>query len=166
MGDGVLFINKIMKNKIVFPFVSAALLFAGTVFAQTKDSVIGAYFNVEQALINQDLNGAKTAATDLAQKAQVANNGTISKDANDLAKTDSLDQARQAFKTLSEDTLKLIQAEPASKDMACSMGDAQCMQTENTAQSSCMGSQTSSRGTMGCGMMRRNAQCREMMGCG
>jgi hypothetical protein len=62
---------------------------------QTKDSVIGAYFNVEQALINQDLNAAKTAATDLAQKAQIANNGTISKDANDLAKTDSLDQARQ-----------------------------------------------------------------------
>jgi len=162
-----------MNTKVIFAVVLGPLLFTSALLAQTKDPVIGAYFNVEQALINQDLNGAKTAATDLAQKAQVANNGTISKDANDLAKTESLAQARQVFKALSEDALNHIQSGKGSQGMACSMGnaqvkpwlpkilgtgypstacsigDTQCMRTQKSPESSCTGQSIS-----GCGMMR------------
>src|SRR5262252_7329390 len=98
----------VMNTKVLFLVVSGALLFASAVLADTKDPVIRAYFNVEQAVINEDLNRAKIAASDLAQKAQAPNNETILKDANDLAKTESLAQARQVFKALSEDALNLI----------------------------------------------------------
>ena len=138
-----------MKRKLVFSVVSGALLFAGAVLADTKDPDIEGYFRVEQALVNDDLNVAKTAATDLAQKAQAANNGMISKEAADLANAGSIEQARQAFKTLSEDTLNLIQGGEGSQDTACSMRDAQCIQTPKSAQSSCMGS-----GRSNCAMMR------------
>jgi hypothetical protein len=91
-------------------------------------------------LYNQDLNAVKAAVSDLAQKAQAANNETILKDANDLAKTESIDQARQVFKTLSDDTLHLISTAEGSQETAGSRSGMQCMQTTN--QSSCMGSTT------------------------
>ena len=160
-----------MNTKVVFSVVSGVLLFASALLAQTKDPVMGAYFNVEQALIDEDLDAVKTAASDLAEKAQAANNGTILKDANDLAKTESLAQARQVFKALSEDALNHIQSGKGSQGMACSMGnaqvkpwlpkilgmgyqstacsigDTQCKRTQKSAESSCTG-QT------GCGMRR------------
>jgi|SRR6516164_5523699 hypothetical protein len=76
-----------MNTKVVFAVVLGPLLFTSALLAQTKDPVIGAYFNVEQALINEDLNAAKTAASDLAQKAQAANNGPILEDAIRLPNT-------------------------------------------------------------------------------
>lgn len=146
-----------MKSKLILSIVSGAIVFATTaVFAETKDSVIGAYFNLEQALINQDLSGTKTAAADLAQRAQVIDE-SIGKAANDVAKADSIEQARQAFKTLSADTLSFIQVERANQATACSMDETQCMRTGTNAQSSCMASRTPSCGMMDrCAMMSRN----------
>jgi Protein of unknown function (DUF3347) len=138
-----------MNSKVVVSLVSGAFLFGAAALADTKDPVIGEYFKVEQAVINQDLNAAKLAASDLAQKARAADNEAIAKDANDLAKTDSVDHARQIFKALSEETLNLIQGGEASQNTACSMGNAQCMQSQNSAAKSCMGQRMS-----GCGMMR------------
>ena len=160
-----------MNTKVVFSVVSGVLLFASALLAQTKDPVMGAYFNVEQALIDEDLDAVKTAASDLAEKAQAANNGTILKDANDLAKTESLAQARQVFQALSENALNLIQSGEGSQGMdcslgnaqvkpwlpkilgmgyqstACSIGDTQCKRTQKSAESSCTGQR-------GCGMRR------------
>lgn len=113
------------KPVLVFSVVSGAVLFAAAAPADTKDPVIGAYFNVEQAVVNQDLNAAKLTASDLAQKAQAANNEAILKDATDLATAASIDQARQIFKALSQDTLNLIRSGEGSQGAACSMGNAQ-----------------------------------------
>lgn len=137
-----------MKSRSIVFVVSGTLFLAGVALGDTKDSVIGTYFKVEQAVINGDLDAAKTAASDLAQKAQTANNEAISKDANNLAKADSIDQARQVFKTLSDDTLTLIRSGAESQDRACSMSGTPCMQRQNTAGRSCMGQMAP-----GCGMM-------------
>lgn len=137
-----------MKSRSIVFVVSGTLFLAGVALGDTKDSVIGTYFKVEQAVISGDLNAAKTEALDLAQKAQTANNEAISKDANNLAKAESIDQARQVFKTLSDDTLTLIRSGEGSQDRACSMGCTQCMQRQNTAGRSCMGQMAP-----GCGMM-------------
>jgi Protein of unknown function (DUF3347) len=114
-----------MNTKLVFSVVAGAVLFAVGASAGTKDPVIGAYFKVEQAVINEDLNGAKVAASDLAQKAQAAANEAILKDATDLAKSESLDQARQIFRAPSQDTLNLIQSGEGSEGTTCSTNDAQ-----------------------------------------
>ena len=154
-----------MNKKLIATVVSAALFFATAALADTKSSVVGAYFQVEHAVINGDLNAAKAAASDLAQKAQVANDDAIVKDANELAKAESIDQARQLFKPLSDDTLNLIQTSEGSQNMACATGSAststpQCMQTN--ARSSCMDAGMSSCGAM-MNMMRR---CMLYAGCG
>lgn len=71
-----------MIGKFVFSG-SDALLFASALMADTKDLVIGAYFKTGSAIIGEDLDGAKNAASDLAHNAQPANNGAISKCATD-----------------------------------------------------------------------------------
>jgi ABC-type transport system involved in cytochrome bd biosynthesis fused ATPase/permease subunit len=138
-----------MQGKLIFSILSGTVLLGVTAFADTKGQVLGAYFNVEQAIISADLSATKIAASDLAQKAQAANNETISKDANDLANAESLDQARQIFKGLSQATLNLIQGGGVSRSMDRSMSCGQCMQTQKSAEDSCMG-----QGMSGCGMMR------------
>jgi Protein of unknown function (DUF3347) len=145
-----------MKSKLVFSILSGTLLLGVTAFADTKDPVIGAYFNVEQAIVSADLSAAKVAASDLAQKAQAVNNGTISKDANDLANADSLDQARQIFKGLSQATQNLIQGGEVSRSTDRSTSGGQCMQMQKSAGGSCMGQGMSGmgQGMSGCGMMR------------
>jgi Protein of unknown function (DUF3347) len=115
----------IMNTKLVFSVVSGAVFFAVGASAGTKDPVTGAYFKVEQAVVNEDLNAAKVAASALAQKAQAADNEAILKDATDLAKSESLDQVRQIFKALSQDTLSFIQSGEGSEGTACSTSDAQ-----------------------------------------
>jgi hypothetical protein len=150
--NGVSLFEHDMNTKLVYCVVAGAFLFAGAALADTKSPVIGAYFKVEQAVVNQDLNAVKAAASDLAQKAQMANNETILKDANDLAKTESIDQVRQVFRTLSDDTLHLIQTGEGSQETAGSASGTQCMQT--THQTSCMGSTT-----LSCGMMSMSSSC-------
>jgi len=156
-----------MNRKLVLSVVWGAFLFAGAALADTKSPVIGAYFKVEQAVVSQDLNAVRAAVSDLAQKAQAANNETILKDANDLAKSESLDQARQVFKTLSDDTLHLIQTGEGSQETAGSSSGTQCMQTTN--QSSCMGSTTPSCEMMSmtpsCGMMGMTRRSTSSGGC-
>jgi hypothetical protein len=146
-----------MKSKLVLSILSGALLLGVTAFADTKDPVIAAYFNVEQAIVSADLSAAKSAASDLAQKAQAVNNEAILKDANDLANAESLDQARQIFKGLSQATLNLIQGGGVRQDRSMSCGG-QCMQTQKSAEASCMGQAMSGCGMgqemSGCGMMR------------
>jgi hypothetical protein len=114
-----------MNTKLAFAVVSGAVFFAVGASAATKDPVIGAYFKVERAVLIEDLNATKIAASALAEKAQAADNAAILKDATDLAKSDSIDQARQAFKALSEDTLDLIQRGEGSQGTTCSTSDAQ-----------------------------------------
>ena len=113
-----------INTKAVFSVVGCALFFAAAASAHTKDPVIRAYFKVEQAVVNEDLNAAKVTASDLAQKAQAASNEAILKDASDLAKTESIDRARQVFKGLSEDALNLIESGEGSQGTTCSLGNA------------------------------------------
>ena len=147
----------IMNRKLLLCIVSGALLVAATAWADPKEDVIAAFFNVDQALANGDLNAVKTAASDLAQKAQSADSQAILKDADDLAKADSIDQARQLHKALGEDILGLVKTREGSQNTvsgACPM-----MNSRNTASDGCpmMGSQNTASATCSAmmGMMRR-----------
>jgi hypothetical protein len=131
-----------MNNKLLLCVVSSSMLFAAAASADPKQDVIAAFFRVDQAIVNGDLDAAKTAASELAQKAQAADRQAILKDANDLAKSDTIDQGRQLYKALAEDALALIKTGESSQNTAsatCPM-----MGSRNTASTSCsmMGSQT------------------------
>jgi hypothetical protein len=167
-----------MNRKLLLCVVSGALLVAAAAWADPKEDVIAAFFKVDQAVVNGDLNAVKTAASDLAQKAQLADSQAILKDANDLAKADSIDQARQLQKALGEDILGLVKTREGSRNTApdgCPM-----MGSRNTAPDGCpmMGSQNTAsdgRPMMGsqnavsgaCPMMgsqnAASATCRAMM---
>ena len=141
----------IMNSKLLLSIVSGALLVAATAWADPKEDVFAAFFRVDQAIVDGDLNAAKTAATDLAQKAQAADSQAILKDANDLAKSDTIDQARQLPKPLAPDTIALVKTGEGSQNTAsaaCPM-----MGNQGTALGTCpmMGSQNRASGT--CPMM-------------
>ena len=61
----------IMNRKLLLCVVSGVLLVAAAAWADPKEDVIAAFFKVDQAVVNGDLNAVKTAASDLAQKSSV-----------------------------------------------------------------------------------------------
>jgi hypothetical protein len=146
-----------MNTKLIASAISATLFLAATGLADTKNSVVGGYFQVERAVINGDVNAIKAAASDLAQRAGVANDDAIVKDADRLAKAESIDQARQLFETLSQETQNLIQAGESGQNMGCSIGGGW---SDNPC--SGMASKMPSCGAM-MSMMRR---CMQSSGCG
>ena len=156
----------IMNRKLLLCVVSGALLVAAAAWADPKEDVIAAFFKVDQALVTGDLSAVKAAASDLAQKAQSADSQAILKDANDLAKADSIDQARQLHKALGEDILGLVKTREGSQNNvsgACPM-----MNSQNTASDGCpmMGSRNTA--SDGCPMWgsqnTASATCSAMMG--
>jgi hypothetical protein len=57
-----------MNKRLIAFVVSAAFFLPTAALADTKNPVVGGYFQVEHAVINADLNAVKAAASDLAQK--------------------------------------------------------------------------------------------------
>jgi hypothetical protein len=82
---------------------------AGKAGIGQPSDVLVAYEKVSQALANDDLAAAKTAAATLSEKAGEDGKQTIAGHADALAKSDSLDAAREHFKAMSGEAAKLAQ---------------------------------------------------------
>lgn len=90
-----------------------------------------AYHQVSDALAKDDLAAAKKAAGDLAEKAAAAKCTTTPQRAADLAKADSLDKARQHFKAISEECIKMAAGVEGQYVFTCPMAKADWLQGDS-----------------------------------
>ena len=159
-----------MKLKIhSFIAVMTAGLFALPALAeQTKttdaDNLLSAYEKVSTALANDDLAAAKTSAATLAQQAGGVGNETIADGAATLAKSDSLEAAREHLKAISNEAVKLAEGSDTYHAMTCPMARAQWVQSGEKVMNPYMGTKMQQCG----GMMKskggaRTGGCCSMM---
>lgn len=120
-----------MKSYIpgIFAFIAGAVLFAAHLPAKEDNAVLDAYLKVSQALAADDLKGAKSAATDLASKAKTGGNEALSNHASELAKSDSIEKAREHFKMASDEATKLAEGKSGYYVMTCPMAKADWVQS-------------------------------------
>jgi hypothetical protein len=90
---------------------------------------LNAYHKVHEALVRDDLAGAKKGATDLAVKAKATNNQSIAEHADVLAKSDSLDAAREHFRAISDECIKMAANVEGQYVFNCPMVKADWLQT-------------------------------------
>jgi hypothetical protein len=91
-----------------------------------------AYHQVHDALAKDDLAGAKKAAGDLAEKATAAKCGpAVKQHADELAKSDSLKSAREHFKAISEECIKMAAGIDGQYVFTCPMAKADWLQTDS-----------------------------------
>jgi hypothetical protein len=90
---------------------------------------LSAYQKVHEALAKDDLAGAKKGATELAAKAKTANNQSIADHADALARSDSLDAAREHFKPISDECIKMAANVEGQYVFSCPMVNADWLQT-------------------------------------
>jgi hypothetical protein len=80
----------------------AVSLLVQPVFAQQLSDLLKPYEAVSTALANDDLAAAKKAAGELAEKAKTVGNNTIAEHADELAKSASIEAARDCFKAMAD----------------------------------------------------------------
>ena len=90
-----------------------------------------AYHQVHDALAKDDLAAAKKSASDLAEKATAAKCTTTPQRAAELAKSDSLEKAREHFKAISEECIKMAAGVEGQYVFTCPMAKADWLQTDS-----------------------------------
>lgn len=120
-----------MKSYIpgIFAFVAGTVLFAANMPAKEHNAVLDAYLKVSQALAADDLPGAKSAATDLAAKAKTGGYEALASHASELAKSESIENARDHFKKASGEVVKLAEGKSGYYVMTCPMAKADWVQS-------------------------------------
>jgi hypothetical protein len=117
----------------------AAVVVAGliTVPASAKDAskeeaaCLKAYHQVHDALAKDDLAGAKKSASDLAEKATAAKSDSMAQHARELGKSDSLESAREHFKPISAECIKMAAGVGGQYVFTCPMAKADWLQTDS-----------------------------------
>ncbi len=90
-----------------------------------------AYHEVHDALAKDDLAAAKKAASNLAEKAGPAKCPSTAQHAAELAKSTSLESAREHFKPISEECIKLAAGVDGQYVFTCPMAKADWLQTDS-----------------------------------
>jgi hypothetical protein len=119
---------------------------------QTK-ALLSSYENVRAALAQDDLSAAQKAASELSKKASEAKNEAITKHANELAKSDSLDKAREHFKGISTEAIKMVIGKKGYFVMTCPMANADWIQINKKVENPYMGKKM-----LGCGQIKPGQQ--------
>jgi hypothetical protein len=88
-----------------FKLLAVLALAATPLFA--NPTLFSKYENVRQGLLKNSLKDVQSSAKQLASAATTAKNDAIAKAADAVAKSADLDQAREAFGTLSDEMIKL-----------------------------------------------------------
>jgi hypothetical protein len=112
----------------------AALIAAPALGRQASNeeaACLKAYHQVHDALARDDLAAAKTSATDLAEKATAAKCPSTPRHATELAKSDSLEKAREHFKSISEECIKTMKGVDGEYVFTCPMAKADWLQTDS-----------------------------------
>lgn len=99
--------------------------------SKEEAACLKAYHQVNDALAKDDLAGAKKSASALVEKATAAKNDAIAKHANELAKSDSLESAREHFKPISEECIKMAAGVDGQYVFTCPMAKADWLQTDS-----------------------------------
>ena len=119
--------------------IIVAVLAAGLITAPvsakeaTKEEAacLKAYHQVHEALAKDDLAGAKKAASELAEKATPAKCVSTAKHADELAKSTSLESAREHFKAISEECIKMFAGVDGQFVFSCPMAKSEWLQTDS-----------------------------------
>lgn len=115
--------------------ILAAALFAAPASARQASNeeaaCLKAYHQVHDALAKDDLAAAKKLAAELAEKAAVAKCPTTPQRAAELAKSDSLEKAREHFKAISEECIKMAAGIEGQFVFTCPMAKADWLQTDS-----------------------------------
>jgi uncharacterized protein DUF3347 len=120
-------------NVIISALVAGLITTPALAREATKEEAacLKAYHQVHEALAKDDLAGAKKAASDLAEKATPAKCVTTAKHADDLAKSTSLESAREHFKAISEECIKMFASVDGQYVFHCPMAKSQWLQTDS-----------------------------------
>lgn len=115
--------------------ILVAALFAAPASARQasneESACLKAYHQVHDALAKDDLAAAKKAAGELAEKAAAAKCPTTPQRAAELAKSDSLEKAREHFKAISEECIKMAAGIEGQFVFTCPMAKADWLQTDS-----------------------------------
>jgi hypothetical protein len=123
-------------KRILSVSILAAGLITAPAFAMEANKEEAAclkfYHEVHDALAKDDLAAAKKSASELAEKTIAANCGPAAKQhADQLAKTDSLEKAREHFKAISEECIKMAAGIDGQYVFTCPMAKADWLQTDS-----------------------------------
>ena len=101
--------------------------------ATTEEAAcLKAYHQVHDALAKDDLAAARKSASELAEKVTPAKCGPAAKQhADELAKSNSLESAREHFKATSEECIKMAAGIDGQYVFTCPMAKADWLQTDN-----------------------------------
>src|SRR5581483_3655448 len=113
-----------MKTYIpgIFALIAGAVLFAANVPAKEDNAVLDAYLKVSQALAADDLKAAK---------AKTGGNEALASHASELAKSESIENARDHFKMVSAEATKLAEGKSGYYVMTCPMAKADWVQSNS-----------------------------------
>ena len=119
--------------------IIVAVLAAGLITAPvsakeaTKEEAacLKAYHQVHDALAKDDLAAAKKAASELAEKATPAKCVSTAKHADELAKSTSLESAREHFKAISAECIKMFAGVDGQYVFHCPMAKSEWLQTDS-----------------------------------
>lgn len=136
-----------MKLNMMILFALLALLGSAAAAADPSD-VLGAYDKVSQALVADNLDAAQKAGSELAAKADA--NSELAKHAGELAKSTSLDTAREHFKAVSQEAIKLAADKQDYHVMTCPMAKADWLQKDTKVANPYMGAKMP-----GCGSVKK-----------
>jgi hypothetical protein len=114
--------------------LAAALVAAPASARQASNeeaACLKAYHQVHDTLAKDDLTAAKKAAGELAEKATAAKCATTPQRAAELAKSESLEKAREHFKAISEECIKMAAGIEGQYVFTCPMAKADWLQTDS-----------------------------------
>ena len=126
---------------------AAFAVFSATASAADAKATLAAYEDVSKALVADDLAAAQKAAGDLASKAEA--DSALAKQATALQKSSSLESARDHFKAVSEEAIKLAEGKDGYHVMTCPMvKNGEWLQTSETVANPYMGKKMPRCGAM------------------
>lgn len=116
--------------------------------AREIDKLVASYESVSTALVNDDLEAARSAAESLAKVAKQEGTPNIDIAAGKVADANSLDEARKTFKSLSSQVIALARGDEGYTVMTCPMVEnGRWLQSDKTVSNPYMGQRMP-----GCGM--------------
>lgn len=124
-------------KKILAPIITilAAAYITAPAFAKEagneEAACLKAYHQVHEELAKDDLAGAKKAAGELAVKATEGKSESLAKHARELANSDSLESAREHFKNISEECIKMAAGMEGQHVFTCPMAKADWLQADS-----------------------------------
>jgi hypothetical protein len=99
--------------------------------SKEEAACLKAYHQVHDALAKDDLAAAKKSASELAEKATPAKCVTTAKHADELAQSTSLESAREHFKAISAECIKMFAGVDGQYVFHCPMAKSEWLQTDS-----------------------------------